>query len=154
MPIPYIQRTRERYAHHRPYRWAVNHDAPWTPLGKPLSQCRVALLSSGGFHLDGEPPFRDDDPSYRTIPSDTDVARLRIYHHAYRDDDADRDPNCVFPLDRLREFASAGVIKELAEFAITFVPLYSSRREAEDRAPRIAKEVTALAADAALLVPV
>lgn len=154
MPISYMQRTRERYGEHRPYRWVVNHDAPWAPLRKPLRECRVALLSSGGFHLDGQPPFRDNEATYRKIPRDANVQDLRIYHHAYRDDDADRDPNCVFPLERFREFASAGVIKELADFAITFIPLYSSRLEIRDRAPKIAAEVEALGADVAFLVPV
>lgn len=39
MPIAYIQRTRERYAQYSPLTWVVNHDAPWTPLAKPLRDC-------------------------------------------------------------------------------------------------------------------
>ena len=98
MPIAYIARTRERYAEYPPFRWAVNAEAPWTPLAKPIKECRLALVSSGGFYLKTQPPFGENDTSYRKIPWDTNPADLRIYHHGYRDADADRDPNCVFPL--------------------------------------------------------
>jgi D-proline reductase (dithiol) PrdB len=154
MPIAYIERTRERYAQYSPYRWSVNTDAPWTPLAKPLAACRLALVSSGGFYLKDQPPFEENDASYRVIPRDADVADLRIYHHGYRDADADRDPNCVFPLERLRELEAAGVIGELAPAAVSFVTLYSARREVIERAPKIVDELRAMAVDAALLVPV
>lgn len=153
MPIAYIQRTRERYAQYPPYRWATNTEAPWAPLAKPLKDCRLALVSSGGFYVQGQPPFEENDPSYRLISKDTASRDLRIYHHGYRDDDADRDPNCVFPLERLRELEAAGVIGALVA-AVSFVTLYSARREVEERAPRIVAEVRALGAEAALLVPV
>ncbi len=154
MPIAYIPRTRERYAQYPPYHWAVNHDAPWTPLAKPIKECRLALLSSGGLYLPGQPPFHDNDASYRCIPHDADISALRVHHHAYRDDDVDRDPNCVFPLDRLRELVATGVIGELADFALTFLTLYSARREVVDRAPRLVGALKDMAVDAALLVPV
>lgn len=154
MPIPYIQRTRERYAQYPPYRWVVNTDAPWTPLRKPLRESRLALVSSGGFYLKDQPPFRENDTSYRLIPKDAALADLRIYHHGYRDADVDRDPNCVFPLDRLRELEAAGVVGELAPAAISFVTVYSARREMEERAPKVAAELVAMGAEAVLLVPV
>ena len=71
MPIAYIARTRERYAEYPPFRWAVNTEAPWTPLAKPIKECRLALVSSGGFYLKTQPPFGEDDTSYRKIPWDT-----------------------------------------------------------------------------------
>jgi D-proline reductase (dithiol) PrdB len=154
MPIAYIPRTRERYAGYRPYKWATNDDAPWTPLGRPIRDCRLALVSSGGFYLRDQPPFHDNDASTRLIPMDTDPADLRIYHHGYRDDDADRDPNCVLPLARLRELAAVGVIGELAPAAVSFVTLYSARREVEERAPQVVEALRAMGTDAALMVPV
>ncbi len=154
MPIAYIQRTRERYAQYPPYKWAINDEAPWTPLAKPLKDCRLALVSSGGFYLEGQPPFEENDASYRLIPTDAEPRDLRIYHHGYRDNDPDHDPNCVFPLERLRELAAVGVIGELAAAAVSFVTLYSGRREIQERAPAIVAELRALGAEAALLVPV
>jgi hypothetical protein len=55
--------------------------------------------------------------------------------------DADRDPNCVFPLERLRELEAAGVIGELAPAAVSFVTLYSARREVAERRRRDAGKV-------------
>jgi D-proline reductase (dithiol) PrdB len=154
MPIAYIQRTRERYADFPPYKWVVNTEAPWTPLARPLKHSRLALVSSGGFYLADQPPFADHDLSYRLIPSDADIRDLRIYHHGYRDDDADRDPNCVFPLDRLRELQAASVIGSLADVAVSFVMTYAAQREVTERGPRIAAELKARDVDVALLVPV
>lgn len=154
MPIAYIQRTRERYAEYPAYKWVVNTEAPWTPLAKPIRECRLALVSSGGFYLAGQPSFEDNDLSYRLIPSDADVRALRIHHHGYRDDDADRDPNCVFPLERLRELAAASVIGGLAEVAVSFVMTYAAHREVTERGPRIAAELATRHVDVALLVPV
>ena len=154
MPIAYIQRTRERYAAYPPYRWAVNTDAPWTPLTKPVAKTRLAVISSGGFYLPDQPPFAERDVSYRRIPKTTRLADLRIYHHGYRDDDADRDPNCVFPLDRLRELEAEGVIGELVDPAFSFVMTYAWTREVSERGPRLAAELRELGAEAAFLVPV
>ena len=154
MPISYIARTRERYAGHLPYKWAVNTEAPWTPLLKPIKECRLALVSSGGFYLKTQPPFQDDDTSYRTIPVGTPLKELRIHHHGYRDADVDLDPNCVFPLDRLRELEAAGALGALVDPALSYVMVYSARREREERAPKIVAELKDAKADAVLLVPV
>ena len=154
MPIAYIQRLRERYAAYPPYKWAHHTEAPWTPLAKPIKECRLALISSGGFYLEGQPPFGDNDASYRLIPKTVNLRDLRIHHHGYSNDDVDRDPNCVFPMDRLRELEAAGVIGELADVALSFVMVYSPRREIEERAPGMIAELKARQVDAALLVPV
>ena len=154
MPIAYIQRLRERYAAYPPYKWAHHTDAPWAPLAKPIRASRLALISSGGFYLEGQPPFEENDTSYRLIPKTFDARDLRIHHHGYSDDDVDRDPNCVFPMDRLRELETVGAIGELADVALSFVMVYSPRREIEERAPRMIAELKARSVDAVLLVPV
>jgi len=153
MPIAYIPRTRERYRNYPAYRWVVNHDAPWTPLTKPIRQCRVALISSGGFYAKGQPSFVDNDPSYRLVPMQTRREDLLIYHHGYRDNDADHDPNCVFPMERLLEMAAAGEIASTADAAVSFLMSYSPNRDIE-RAGRIAEELRQMEVDAALCVPV
>jgi hypothetical protein len=37
----------------------VNVESPWTPLRRPLSQARVALVTTAGLHLRGDRPYRD-----------------------------------------------------------------------------------------------
>src|SRR5262249_10314651 len=35
----------------------VGADIPWAPLGKPISECSVVLVSTGGVHLHSDRPF-------------------------------------------------------------------------------------------------
>jgi hypothetical protein len=47
--VTYIDRSREYYAaqgYPKPYAWAHYDDAPFTPLLKPLSKCRVGLVTT------------------------------------------------------------------------------------------------------------
>lgn len=37
--------------------------APFAPLPRPLTECRIAVVTTGGLHLRGEAPFRPADPS-------------------------------------------------------------------------------------------
>ena len=52
----------------------VEHDdTPWTPMAKPLSESKVALVTTAGLHVRGDKPFiaehtKGGDTSYRTIP--------------------------------------------------------------------------------------
>jgi hypothetical protein len=48
VPIRYIERTRDYYAAlgYPPYEWAHYSDVPFQPLRKPLSECRVALITT------------------------------------------------------------------------------------------------------------
>jgi hypothetical protein len=71
--VSYIDRTRELYSGQAPYRWVVNDrqadPPPWTPITKPLSSMRVALIGSGGVHLDDQEPFHfHNDTSIREVP--------------------------------------------------------------------------------------
>ncbi len=91
-----------------------NETVNWTPLRKPLSECTVALFTTGGVHLRSDIPFDIDsahgDWSFRTVPNDVNTSDLTITHSHYSHVDADRDVNCMFPVDRLRELAGQGVI--------------------------------------------
>ncbi len=96
------------------YHWRRIDPVPWTPLTKPLSQSRLALVSSAGFVLPGQPPFdesfRGGDPSFREIPADADVRTMVETHRSESFDHTGmgQDPNLAFPLDRVRELAAAG----------------------------------------------
>ena len=52
---------------------------PWVS-GAPLSQRRVAIVSSAGLVRRGEDPFRGRDPDYRVIPTETRPNELLISH--------------------------------------------------------------------------
>jgi D-proline reductase (dithiol) PrdB len=88
---------------------------PWTPLHRLVSDATVTLVTTSGVHLRRDPPFNpNSDSSFRIIPADARPGDLAITHQAYDRGDARRDINLVFPLQRLRELAAAGVIGRLA----------------------------------------
>ena len=66
---------------------------PWTPLKKPLAQCKVALMSSGGVLYRDQPRFHREDTSYRLIPKNAQRDELSVWHFGYPTGDAERDPN-------------------------------------------------------------
>ena len=154
-PIAYIPRTREMYPDYPPYRWVVNADAPWTPLTKPLNQCKVALISSGGVHHKDQEPFHTrDDTSYREIPKGVAVGDLHISHFGYRTEDARKDPNCVFPIEPMRELEAEGAIGQLADPTYSFMGgIYSTRRVREEVAPRFVEMLKRNNVDVFYLVP-
>ncbi len=93
-------------------------EIPWSPPRIPLREASIALVTSAGVHLKHDQPFDMENPegdaSFRVIPGDTALGDLTITHDYYDHRAADRDVNCVFPLDRLRELAAAGRIGRVA----------------------------------------
>jgi D-proline reductase (dithiol) PrdB len=128
-------------------------DIPWAPLEKPLSECTVALISTGGVHLKSDRPFNlNSDPTFRVIPKEAQPADLAISHQAYDRTDALRDLNLVFPLERLRELESEHVIGHLAEQHYGF-GLMGSAKELMPAIKDVAARIRAAGVDLALLVP-
>ncbi len=157
--VDYIGQTKDSYAAlgFDAYRWADNPDGvPLASLPKPLSECRVALIASGGVYRVGQVGFtHKDDLSHREIATDTPTDELRVTHFAYDQTNARRDPNVVFPLQALRSLVEDGTIGSLTSHALTFMGgIYSQRRLAETLTPTLVERVQDMEADIALLVPV
>lgn len=98
-------------------------DIPWTPLSRPLEECTVALISSGGIALKTQPPFNQEgerqnpwwgDPSYRVIPRTATADDIRVYHLHINPAFAEEDLNCLLPLERLLELEQSGEIGHCA----------------------------------------
>ena len=94
-------------------------EIPWTPLIKPLIECRVALLSSGGIALRSDSPFDQEgerqnpwwgDPSFRVIPQGTQAAEIQVHHLHINPWYGEQDLNCLLPLDRLDDLVEAGIV--------------------------------------------
>ena len=158
-PADYIGETKRLYDSlgYDSYRWAERPEPPpWAPITKPLSECRVALIGSGGLYRRGQVAFHTkDDTSIRVIDTNTPTSELRTAHFAYDQTDARQDPNCVFPLDRLRELAADDTIGSLTEQALAFMGgIYSIRRMETETVPRIVEQCLAQEPDIVLLVPV
>ena len=133
-----------------------NERINWTPLNKPLSQCTVSLFTTGGVHLGYDKPFdvasAHGDWTFRQIPTDTDTSRLSVTHTHYNHVDADRDVNCMFPLDRLRELADQGVIGGIAPNAYSIMGFNPDpARLIEETAPELARRFQEEGADLVLM---
>jgi D-proline reductase (dithiol) PrdB len=143
------------------YRWRRIDPVPFAQLPKPLSECRVALVSSAGFHTHEQPPFdeakRGGDPSFRILAADQRLDELANHHRSESFDHAPmlQDPNLALPLDRLQELARDGRIGSVAPRVLSFMgSLTATRRFERDNAPEAAGWLEEDAVDAALLVPV
>ncbi|MBF0287678.1 MAG: hypothetical protein HQM14_07650 [SAR324 cluster bacterium] len=147
-------------------RWADNFKTveseriPWVPLSKPLAQCKVALITTGGVHLRTDYPFdmedTSGDPSYRKIPSNISPSELMITHDYYNHQDADQDINLVFPIDVLRQYQQKNRIGPSTEFFYGFMG-HIEEPHLSTLIEHTAKEVTAQLkeqeADIVFLVP-
>jgi D-proline reductase (dithiol) PrdB len=127
---------------------------PWV-TGSPLSQRRVAIVSSAGLVMRGENPFRGRDADYRVIPADTKPEDLLISHISINFDRAgfQEDWNVVFPLDRLRELAAEGMIGSVAATHYSFMGA-TDPVQMEPHARELAGRLKQDRVDAAILPPV
>ena len=137
---------------------------PWTPLRKPLSECRFALVTTAGLYVKGEQePFDIDrerreptwgDPTYREIPSSVEQARVGATHLHLNTEDLEADLNIVLPVHRFQELADAGEIGGLAERHYSFMGYQQSSDEWRERyGPAVAQRMVEEQVDAALLTP-
>ena len=85
--------------------------------GPPLSQRRVAIVSSAALIHRGDKPFPFGSGEYRAVPSGWDGKDILISHVSINFDRAgfQRDLNVVFPIDRLRDLAADGTIGSVAD---------------------------------------
>ncbi|MDP2497086.1 MAG: glycine/sarcosine/betaine reductase selenoprotein B family protein [Candidatus Palauibacterales bacterium] len=123
----------------------------------PGEDARVAVLSTGGALAPGQEPFdtgKSGDPTFRTIPSDTDPAQLRWAHPHYDTSLAEEDPDCIFPVRLMGELAADDEIGSLAPTAYSmmgYAPL--TRPVIEETAPAVGELMQGEEVDAALLCP-
>jgi D-proline reductase (dithiol) PrdB len=128
---------------------------PFVRPKKPLEECRVALVTTGGVHLPEQPRFDIDDPlgdcSYREIPAD--AAELTWTHAYYRPDEG-ADLDAIFPLWTIRGLAVEGEVGELNRRHFAFMgAIHDPGPLIEETAPEVAAKLADDGVDAALLTP-
>ncbi len=145
----------------RAYRWKRLDPVPVARLAKPLERCRVALVSSAGLVVPGDPPFdhkvKGGDWSYRLISRAADVSRLEEHHRSDSFDHSglEADNNLALPLDPLHELAVAGEIGDVAPRHVSLMgSVTAPGRLRKKTAPEVAELLAADDVDVALLVPV
>ncbi len=155
-PVAYIEQVRRMYPNDPPYQWTANATSPWTPMAKPVRECRIALISSGGIYHRTQEPFDrvKNDLTFREIPKEVDLADLRISHYSKNARNV-KDLNTILPLERFRELEAQGIISELAPAAFTFMGRIFMRTKLQNEmAPHLIGRLREMNVDAAFLIPV
>ena len=134
----------------------ANDTAPFARPSKPLTACRVAIVTTAGLHRRDDTPFGPGEQTYRVIPADTPGADIIQSHTSIGFDRTPlmRDLNISYPIDRLRELVARGELGGLAPHGYSFM---GAQREltkiANETGPEVASRLRADGADVALLTP-
>jgi D-proline reductase (dithiol) PrdB len=143
------------------YKWRRIDPVPWTPLKKPLNECRMALVSSAGFVLPDQEPFdesiRGGDTSFREIPGDVNVMDLVDTHRSTSFDHTGirQDANLAFPIDRIKELVKLNRIGSVNHRHFSFMgSITAPGRLIQFTAPEVARLLVEDSVDAVLLIPV
>lgn len=161
--VRYIDRTRDYYlgqGYEKPYAWAHHEDAPFTPLSKPLSESRVAIVSTSDIAIHGADGKRDRSNEFSvgnvySLPSDTplDLLYSRQEHYDQHATTLD-DVNAYYPVARLSELVERGRIGSLAPRFHGVYTGYSQRKTMEVDAPEVLNRLREDDVDLAIMTPV
>ena len=145
----------------RAYRYRQFEWRPGALLEKPLSQSRIAVVTTAGFYLPRQAPFdpsiRGGDYSFREIPLETNLDTLQIGHRSDAFDHAgiESDKNLALPLDRLRELNAEGRIAAVAPRHYSFMgSILAPARLVIVTAPEVARRLAEDQVDGVFLTPV
>jgi len=143
------------------YRWRRIDPIPWTPLAKPLAECRLGIVSTAGLSMPEQGTFdhkiKGGDPSFREVPSSVDASELVENHRSDSWDHGgvEQDRNLAFPIDRARELVERGRLGSLADRHLTFMgSVTAPGRMIRDHVGQAADIFVQEGVDVALLVPV
>ena len=140
-------------------------EIPWTPVSKPLSQSKLALLSTAGLSMEGDEPFDMEgerrrptwgDPSWRRIACDATSGSVQANHLHIDTGYIERDLNVALPLDRLRELVREGEVGAMAATHYSIMGFQGNDTSVleNESAPAIAAAMRSEEVDLALLAPV
>lgn len=162
-PVQYLSRTRAWYSAmgYEAYRWPHHDEVPFTPMTKPLSECRLGLVTTAapfqedkgdqgpGADYNGGAKFFEVYTSPVAEPADVRISHIGYDRHHSKADDA----NTWLPLPRLMEAVESGRIGSLTERFYGAPTVRRVRSTTEQHAPEIVAALKDDGADVALLVP-
>lgn len=134
----------------------VNDTAPFVRPAKPLSACRLAIVTTAGLHRRSDRPFGPGDQTYRMIPSDTPTADIIQSHTSIGFDRVPImwDIDISFPIDRLREVTARG---QLGGFGPNCYSFKGAQRDCNriesETGPDAARRLRDEGVDLALITP-
>ncbi|CAN5679358.1 hypothetical protein BH23CHL5_BH23CHL5_12080 [soil metagenome] len=141
------------------FNWLPFDDfSPVNRMGSPLSEARIAIVTTSGAHLPTQESFnvsaKEGDGSFRTFPSDVALAEIVLSHGGYDTGRASLDKNVVIPLDRLQELADDGLFSDLAPTIYSTMGYVAEPRQFfENTCEQVAQLIALDKPDLVLLVP-
>ena len=86
-------------------------ELPWVVNNKPLSEKKVAIITTAGLNFREDHNFEFVDASYRALPRDLAASDILMTHASVNYDRSgfQEDINVVFPIDRFKELESEGI---------------------------------------------
>jgi hypothetical protein len=150
--VSYIDKSREFYnarGYENPYRWAHHEDSPFTSLAKPLSESRVALITTAAL-------TRESASVKEVYSAPTEPPPVAMYtDHRTWDKKAThtRDVESFLPISRVAEFAASGRIDGLSPRFYGVYTDFSQRRTVDEYAPAVLELCRVDEVDVALLIP-
>ena len=123
--------------------------------GPPLSERRVAIISTAGLGRRGEENFSAGANDYRVLPADLPPGEIVMSHISVNYDRTgfQDDVNICFPLDRLKEMAADCEIGSVADFHYSFMGA-TDPAEMKAAVDSLAGPLQAEGVNAVVLIPV
>lgn len=151
--VPYMARTRDYYraqGYTKDYLWAQNDDVPFARLEKPLSECKVGLVTTA---MPDTAEGRTQRQVY-SVPSDpvpdTMYTAELSWHKTMTHTD---DVPSFLPLPQLQQCVQENRIGAVADRFHTIPTEYSQRNTLEKDAPDIVARCVTDEVDVVILVP-
>ena len=140
-----------------PFEYTMFDDTPVTPLSKSLKECKLALITTGGLHLKTDMPFDtkfiEGDCSYRMLPGDVEHKDIMVTHESYDHKFINADLNCVFPIDRMREYVQEKRIRSLSDEHYSFMGHIYETEPLLKNSRKVGGRLRELDVDVALITP-
>lgn len=153
--VSYMERTRLYYralGYKRDYVWAHFETVPFTPLATPLSETRIAVITTssppGPWDAENKPPKRVWSGETAAPPEALYTGNLAWDKETTHT----RDRESYLPLAALAALAGAGTIGGLTDHFFGVPTEYSHRKTLEEDAPELLRRCRGDGADAAILV--
>jgi hypothetical protein len=115
---------------------------PFTPFQGRLEDASVCLVSTAAVRMKDDTPFQTEgDTTWRVIPAEAEAEDLRYDDSHYDHACVDRDMNCVFPIDRVRELAREGRVGGLTARHFSLGYSQALRELREKTLPALVREI-------------
>ena len=151
--VPYMERTRDYYraqGYTTDYQWAQNDETPFCKPTKPISECRVGIVTTA---MPNTEIARTNRKVYSTLVSPIPESMYTEDLSWHQTVTHTNDVNSFIPLEQLMVIEDEGGIGSLATRFHSVPTEYSQRNTIENDAPEILEKLREDEVDVAILIP-